>query len=81
MATVPFMVQIGTVELILANVELEIRTLKKALICKLFSLNDQNFSVAITKPIGDLGNFKPSLVYFRALIGVCVATDPSSTTT
>ncbi len=49
MATVPFMVQIGTVEHVLANVELEIRTPKKGLIGKLFSLNDQNFSVAITK--------------------------------
>jgi hypothetical protein len=44
------MVQIGTVEHVLAIVELEIRTPKKALICRLFSLNDRNFSVAITKP-------------------------------
>ena len=51
MATVPFMIQIGTVELVLANVEFEIRTSKKSLICGLFSLNDQNFFVAITKPI------------------------------
>jgi hypothetical protein len=50
MATVPLMAQIGTVEHVLANVELGIRTPKQALVCRLFSLNDQNFSVAKTKP-------------------------------
>ena len=52
--TVPFMVQIETVEHVLALVELEIRTPKKALIYRLFSLNDRNFSVTITKPTRDV---------------------------
>jgi len=46
--------QIGTVEHVLALVELEIRTPKKALIYRLFSLNDRNFSVTITKPTRDV---------------------------
>jgi hypothetical protein len=61
MATVPFMVQIGTVEHVLALVELEIRTPKKALICRLFRFNDGNFSVAITKPIRPFGDLRQKI--------------------
>lgn len=42
--------QFGTVELPIATVGLEISPSLEALRSKLFKLNDQNFSVAITKP-------------------------------
>ncbi len=48
--TVPFLVQFGTVERSTVIVGLEIRQPLKFIIYVLFSLNDQNFSVAITKP-------------------------------